>query len=121
MSLRPLTLAEPTDDNRFNSIDPLDGRYYDAEIAKYLSEKTRVLTQAHIEAALAYGLAEFGICSQEVAEQIDAEVRAIVEGAYIRVRELLSVHIDKLHLVAKALLEQETLNREELEAVFVGV
>jgi adenylosuccinate lyase len=77
MSLRPLTLAEPTDDNRFNSIDPLDGRYYDAEIAKYLSEKTRVLTQAHIEAALAYGLAEFGICSQEVAEQIDAASRRI--------------------------------------------
>ena len=77
MSLRPLTLAEPTDDNRFISIDPLDGRYYDAEIAKYLSEKTRVLTQAHIEAALAYGLAEFGICSQEVAEQIDAASRRI--------------------------------------------
>jgi adenylosuccinate lyase len=77
MSLQPLTLAEPTDDNRSNSIDPLDGRYYDAEIAKYLSEKTRVLTQAHIEAALAYGLAEFGICSQEVAEQIDAASRRI--------------------------------------------
>jgi cell division protease FtsH len=66
-------------------------------------------------------LAEQRDYSEEVAEQIDAEVRAIVEGAYIRVRELLSVHIDKLHLVAKALLEQETLNREELEAVFVGV
>ncbi len=66
-------------------------------------------------------LAEQRDYSEEVAEQIDAEVRAIVEGAYIRVRELLSVHIDKLHLVAKALLEQETLNREEFEAVFVGV
>ena len=77
MSLQPLTLAEPTDDNRFNSIDPLDGRYYDAEIAKYLSEKTRVLTQAHIEAALGNGLAEQGICSQEVAEQIDAASRRI--------------------------------------------
>jgi cell division protease FtsH len=65
-------------------------------------------------------LAEQRDYSEEVAEQIDAEVRAIVEGAYIRVRELLSGHIDKLHLVAKALLEQETLNREEFEAVFVG-
>jgi len=66
-------------------------------------------------------LAEQRDYSEEVAEQIDAEVRAIVEGAYIRVRELLSAHVDKLHLVAKALLDQETLNREEFEAVFVGV
>jgi len=77
MSLQPLDLPAPTDDSRFNSIDPLDGRYYDPEISRYLSERTRVLTQAHIEAALAYGLAEFGICSQEVAEQIDAASRKI--------------------------------------------
>ncbi len=77
MSLLPLDLYEPSEDTRFNSIDPLDGRYYDAGIAKYLSERTRVLTQAHVEAALAHGLAEFGLCSQEVAEQIDAASRNI--------------------------------------------
>ena len=77
MSLQPLDLSEPTEDNRFNSIDPLDGRYYDPEISKYLSERTRVLTQAHVEAALAYALAEFGLCSQEVAAQIDAASRTI--------------------------------------------
>ncbi len=77
MSLQPLNLPEPTEDNRFNSIDPLDGRYYDPEIARYLSERTRILTQAHVEAALAYGLAEFGLCSQEVAQQIDAASRKI--------------------------------------------
>ncbi len=77
MSLQPLDLPTPSEDNRFNSIDPLDGRYYDPEIARYLSERTRVLTQAHIEAALAYGLAEFRICSREVAEQIDAASRNI--------------------------------------------
>lgn len=77
MSLQPLDLPVPTDDSRFNSIDPLDSRYYDSEIARYLSERTRILTQAHIEAALAHGLAEFGICSQEVAHAIDAASRTI--------------------------------------------
>ncbi|QQS18131.1 hypothetical protein IPL68_05865 [Candidatus Saccharibacteria bacterium] len=47
MTLQPLDLPTPTDDNRFNAVDPLDGRYYDPEIAKYLSERTRILTQAH--------------------------------------------------------------------------
>ena len=73
MSLQPLDLPTPTEDTRFNSIDPLDGRYYDPEIARYLSERARVLTQAHIEAALAYGLAEFRVCSVEVAQQIDED------------------------------------------------
>ena len=77
MSLQPLNLDLPSEDNRYNAVDPLDGRYYDPEIARYLSERTRILTQAHVEAALAYGLAEFGICSREVAEQIDAASRKI--------------------------------------------
>ncbi|PID99484.1 adenylosuccinate lyase [Candidatus Saccharibacteria bacterium] len=77
MSLQPLALPEPTEHNQFTAIDPLDGRYYDPEIAQYLSEQTRVLTQAHVEAALAYGLAEFGVCSRQVAEHIDAASRTI--------------------------------------------
>lgn len=77
MSLQPLDLPTPTEDTRLNSIDPLDGRYYDPEIARYLSERARVLTQAHIEAALAYGLAEFRVCSVEVAQQIDAASRKL--------------------------------------------
>ncbi|QQS19441.1 adenylosuccinate lyase [Candidatus Saccharibacteria bacterium] len=77
MTLSPLDFSPTSGDNRFNSIDPLDGRYYDPEIARYLSERTRILTQAHVEAALAYGLAEFGLCSQEIAEQIDAASRKI--------------------------------------------
>ncbi len=71
MSLQPIQLPVPTDEGRFNAIDPLDGRYFDAEIARYLSERTRITFQAHIEAALAYALADAGVCSQEIAKQID--------------------------------------------------
>ena len=63
-------------------------------------------------------LAEQRDYSEEVAEALDLEVRRIVTGAYVRVQRLLSDNIDKLHIVAKALLEEETLNTEEFEAVF---
>lgn len=52
------------------SIDPLDGRYFDEEISKYLSEKTRIEYQAKIEGVLAQTLADFGICSPEIANEI---------------------------------------------------
>jgi cell division protease FtsH len=58
--------------------------------------------------------------SEEVAEQIDVEVRTIVESAYERVRLLLNTNVDKLHAVAQALLERETLDQDEFEAVFLG-
>ncbi len=58
--------------------------------------------------------------SEEVAEQIDEEVYNIVSKAYDRVRELLADHVDLLHVVAKELVDRETLNREEFEEVFQG-
>lgn len=71
-ALQQIVLTTPTDEGRFNAIDPLDGRYFDAEIARYLSERTRITFQAHIEAALAHALAEAGVCTADIAGQIDA-------------------------------------------------
>jgi cell division protease FtsH len=65
-------------------------------------------------------LAEQRDYSEEVAEQIDEEVRRIVTASLTRVRKLLGDNLDKLHIVAKALLENETLNREEFEEIFVA-
>ncbi len=56
--------------------------------------------------------------SEEVAEQIDAEVRQIVDTAYQRVRAMLGSNLDTLHAVARALLDRETLNSAEFEEVF---
>jgi cell division protease FtsH len=65
-------------------------------------------------------LAEQRNYSEEVAEQIDAEVHHIVDNAHQRARQLLSTNLDKLHAVAKALLERETLDYDEFEQVFQG-
>ena len=63
-------------------------------------------------------LAEQRDYSEEVAEEIDQEVRRIVDEAYTRVRSLLGDNIQKLHSVARALLDDETLNMDEFEEVF---
>ena len=52
--------------------------------------------------------------SEEVAAEIDKEVRFFMEDAYAATEKLLSDNIDKLHVIAKALMEKETLEEEEI-------
>ena len=52
--------------------------------------------------------------SEEVAAEIDKEVRSYMEDAYAATDKLLSDNIDKLHVIAKALMEKETLEEEEI-------
>jgi len=58
--------------------------------------------------------------SEEMASEIDEEVRVIIEDAYSTAERLLTENIDKLHTVAKTLLEIETLDGEQFEALFTG-
>lgn len=58
--------------------------------------------------------------SDEVAFEIDAEIRRLVGDAYKTAVDSLTEHIDILHRVAKALLERETINSDEFEALFRG-
>jgi cell division protease FtsH len=55
--------------------------------------------------------------SEAVAEEIDEEVRRIISEAYGRARKLLGQQREKLELVAETLLEVETLDRQEFEAL----
>ncbi len=56
--------------------------------------------------------------SELVAEQIDREVRKIVEEAYKVAKNLVKKHRKQLDLVAKKLLEVESITREEFEKLF---
>ncbi|MEZ4833535.1 MAG: ATP-dependent zinc metalloprotease FtsH, partial [Caldilineaceae bacterium] len=58
--------------------------------------------------------------SEEVAEQVDEEVRRIVSSAYQRVRQMLATYRAQLDDVAAALLEQETLEADEFAEIFEG-
>lgn len=55
--------------------------------------------------------------SEDVACAIDKEVRRYIEEAYDECRKLLIENIDKLHLIAKALIEKETLEEKDLKII----
>lgn len=53
--------------------------------------------------------------SEEVAYSIDKEVRRLIEEAYEKTEQMLRENVEKLHLIASALIERETLEASELE------
>ena len=56
--------------------------------------------------------------SEETANQIDEEVKRIIDKAYNTAREILSSNMDKLTAVATKLLEKEKIDGDEFEAIF---
>ena len=58
--------------------------------------------------------------SEDIAAKIDNEMRRIIDNAYNKTEKLLSENIEKLHNVAQALLEKETITGKEFEILFDG-
>ncbi|MGA3120071.1 MAG: ATP-dependent zinc metalloprotease FtsH [Polyangiaceae bacterium] len=58
--------------------------------------------------------------SEQTAQEIDQEVRAIVQRQYIRVKDLLTTSRETLKRLADLLIERETLDAEEIHAVLEG-
>ncbi len=56
--------------------------------------------------------------SEETSAKIDTEVKKIIDNAYNRAKEILTMHSDKLHTVANLLLEKEKVDGEEFAAIF---
>jgi len=70
------------------------------------------------EVFLGRGFAHSRTYSDEVARQIDEEIKAIIQKAYNRAESILREHIEKLHKVAQLLLEKEKIDGEEFNAIF---
>src|SRR5271163_2503976 len=58
--------------------------------------------------------------SEQTAQEIDQEVRAIVQRQYVRVKDFLSQGRDSLQKLADSLIERETLDSEEIAAILEG-
>jgi cell division protease FtsH len=58
--------------------------------------------------------------SEATAQKIDAEVRRIIEETYNRAKQILQDRINDLHIIAKGLLEYETLTGDEIKALLRG-
>lgn len=55
--------------------------------------------------------------SESVAAQIDEEIESIIRNAYGRTETILTEHMDKLHIIAQKLYENEKMTGEEFAAV----
>lgn len=66
------------------------------------------------EGYLGYGGSARLFASDETNKLIDKEIRGLVDGAHKRATDILKTNEDKLHLLANALLEYETLSGEEI-------
>jgi hypothetical protein len=69
---------------------------------------------------LGRGISESRNYSDRIAQEIDEEVRRLVDEAYERTHQILATHRDKLDAVAIRLLEIETLYAPEFEAIMRG-
>ena len=58
--------------------------------------------------------------SEQTAQLVDAEVKRVIDRSYERATETLRANMDLLHQVAAALLERETLTRDDIEMLARG-
>ncbi|MGY0373606.1 ATP-dependent zinc metalloprotease FtsH [Clostridium sp. JNZ J1-5] len=87
-----------------------------------MSEKLGTITfgSGHDEVFLGRDIAKAKNYSEEVAFEIDQEVKALVDEAYKKAEKILTDNIDKLHAVAKSLLEKEKIGADEFKAIVEG-
>ena len=58
--------------------------------------------------------------SDEIAREIDDEIRRIVESAHQRAKDILNEHSEALETISEILVKRETIEREQFEALIEG-
>jgi len=92
-------------------------------ITKYgMSEKlgNMIFGNDNDEVFIGRDLAQTRNYSEEVAAQIDKEVKGIIDNCYEKTLDLLNENINKLHAVANALIEKEKIEGQEFEELFAN-
>jgi cell division protease FtsH len=58
--------------------------------------------------------------SDEIAREIDDEIRRIVESAHVQARSILTDHKESLEKLSEILIKRETIEKEQFEALLTG-
>jgi cell division protease FtsH len=87
-----------------------------------LSEKLGPLTYSEEdgEVFLGHSVTQHKNVSDDTAALIDSEIRAIVDRNYERAENILKEHMDKLHMMADALIKYETIDRDQIDDIMSG-
>jgi len=94
-----------------------------AMIMRYgMSEKLgpRVLGRNHDMPFLGREMGNEPDYSDEVAREIDEEIRRVIEDAHEKAVRVLTSHMEELHRISAILIERETIDREQYERLLAG-
>src|ERR687886_87181 len=87
-----------------------------------MSEKLgpRVLGRGHDQPFLGRDYGAEADYSEEVAREIDEEIRRVIEEAHEMALETLRAHMDELHKISALLIERETIDKDQFERLLAG-
>jgi cell division protease FtsH len=87
-----------------------------------MSEKLgpRVLGRSHDMPFLGRDYGAEADYSEEVAREIDEEIRRVIEDAHERAVRVLTEHMEELHRISAILIERETIDRDQYERLLAG-
>jgi len=87
-----------------------------------MSEKLgpRVLGRKHDLPFLGRHMGAAPDYSEEIAREIDDEIRRVIEEAHERAGTVLTEHIDELHSISELLIERETIDKDQFERLLAG-
>lgn len=87
-----------------------------------MSDKLGVMVYAESESSgyLGIGAQHSRNISEETQREVDAEVRRILEEQYNVARKLIEDNKDKMHRMAKALLDWETIDSDQIDDIMAG-
>ncbi|MGB5353186.1 MAG: ATP-dependent zinc metalloprotease FtsH [Woeseia sp.] len=87
-----------------------------------LSEKLGPLTYSEDDGEVFLGrsVTQHKQVSATTANTIDEEVRSIIDRNYDRAKNILQQHVDKLHVMAKALMKYETIDSKQIKEIMEG-
>ncbi len=87
-----------------------------------MSEKLgpRVLGRNHDMPFLGRDMGAEPDYSEEIAREIDDEIRRVIEEAHDRARKVLQEHMEELHQISELLIERETIDKDQFERLLAG-
>jgi len=87
-----------------------------------LSERLGPLTYSEEEGEvfLGHSVTQHKNVSDETAHIIDEEIRRIIDTNYQRARKILTENMDKLHMMAEALMKYETIDAQQIDDIMSG-
>jgi cell division protease FtsH len=87
-----------------------------------MSEKLgpRVLGRNHDMPFLGRDMGNEPDYSEEIAREIDDEIRRVIEEAHAAAHRVLQEHMDELHKISQILIERETIDKDQFERLLAG-